>query len=786
MSSLIWAAGPAGDWQEGYPIGNGRLAGLVLGGVGSERVLLNHEWLWRGRNRFKDNEPKEPARLAEIRRLFFEGKVLEAGDRANDYLGGAGGTARKTRGLNRVDPYQPLGDLRLDFDGGEAAEYRRQLDLAAGLVTVCGRTGAGEVRREFLAHACHPVIAVRISGAPAVGFRLRLERSADPDCRLEAWTEPAACGFRGRFSEGLSFAVEARLHLPGGGRCRPLPEGGLEVEAAPEAVILLAAAVSPEGGDPAPECRKGFEGVPAGWPELLRTHREEHGRRYGRVGLELAGRDFSERPTPERLRFLANGHEDNDLYALFFNYGRYLLIASSWGAELPANLQGKWNPLLAPPWECDYHFDINIQMNYWLAEAGNLSECTAPLFDLVDRFRPHGRQAARQLYGCGGVWLPIQTDCWGRATPESYGHDVWVGAAAWIAQHFWWHYQYTLDRKFLRERAYPFLKEAAAFFEDYLAADPQGRLVPVPSQSPENQFEGGSWPVSLGAAATMDLQLITELLNECLAASRILGVDGAKRARWRAILKRLPPPKIGRWGQLQEWLEDYNELQPGHRHISHLFGLYPAALITPEDTPELAAAARRTLERRLASGGGYCGWSSALVAACFSRLGEGERALQALTVLLSKFVTPSLLGLHPPHYFQIDANLGGAAAVAEMLLQSHGGRLRVLPACPTAWWTGRVRGLVGRGGFTVDIEWREGRLEGLRVHSRFGGTCRLRLPRPARIEVRCGKRLVRRFRKAALEAAWKTAAGRDYELKITEAEIEEGSQFGRDLRYHHG
>ena len=761
MNSLLWYAKPATEWKEGLPIGNGVLAGMVLGTYGHDRLALNHEWLWRGKNRRRDFEPRHQ-HLAEIRRLFFEGKAFEAGTLANETLGGLGGVSGQK---NRVDPYQPLGDLTLAFEGEAGQDYHRELDLASAIAATESTVAGVRVRREFLAHAEHRVMAVRISAAEGeFAVTAGVSRIEDSECRLSPWARADAFGLVGEFPEGVGFAVEACLVLSPGTVATPHPAGGsVRLEQCREAVILLSAAVSvaPDGGDPEALCREPLARAPRCWEPLAESHTREHGRRYGRVALDLdaAGRDDT--PTDERLASLRAGRPDDGLLALYFNLGRYLLIASSFGAELPANLQGKWNEQLDPPWQCDLHHDVNLQMNYWPAEVCNLSETTAPLFAHLERFVPHAREAARKLYDCEGIWLPIQTDPWGRSTPEARGWDVWTGAAAWLAQHFWWRYEYGRDEEFLRRRAYPFLKEVAAFYRSYLIHDCRGRLVTVPSQSPENTFRGGTTPVSLCVAATMDLELIHDVLTHAIRASEILDVDEGLRGEWRRILGEIPPLQIGRHGQVQEWLEDYEEAEPGHRHISHLFALYPGDQVTPEDTPEMAQAARVSLERRLAHEGGHTGWSRSWTVCCFARLCDGDNAYRHLCHLVGDFATDTLLDLHPPRIFQIDGNFGGTAGIAEMLLQSHGGVIRVLPALPSAWPRGEVTGLCARGGFVVDVRWEDGRPVTVRVHSRLGGPCRMALPAPATLS--CDGRPVEAQTEGQM-LSWQTEAGRTYTL----------------------
>lgn len=732
--SMLWYAQPAPEWKEGLPIGNGTLGGMVLGDPAADRVALNHEWLWRGEGRERDVDECSD-RLEEIRRLFFEGRTLEAGELANEAFGGAGGVLAGEGRPNRVDPYQPAGDLWIRTEGGEATDYRRELDLDAARVTVRYRRDGVTHRREYIAHAALPVMAIRLSaeGGP-VAVTLALARIDDPDCEIEPFADGDAFGYLGRFREGVRFCVAARVLAEAGVRTRTRHGEALADVNAPEALVLLSVGVDHDDGDPRPDCMAQLD-TSAGrnWDDLLDSHVAAHQALYRRVRLELGG-ERDDEPTDARLAAMRDGRDDDALLATYANLGRYLLIASSRDCQVPANLQGIWNEQLDPPWQCDLHQDINIQMNYWPAEPCGLAECIEPLLAHVERFVPHGREVARKLYGCGGVFMPLQTDPWGRATPESRGWDCWIGAAAWLAQHVWQRYEFSRDADYLRSRAYPLLKEAAAFYVDYLVEDPRtGELVPVPSQSPENRFVGGTSPVSLCVAAAMDLELIRDLLTHCIAASERLECDESLRATWRDVLDRLAPLKVGRHGQLREWGEDYEEAEPGHRHISHLFGLFPGEQFTPDADAELAGAARVSLERRLAAEGGHTGWSRAWTVCCWARLREGDLARHHLERLVLDFATDSLLDLHPPQIFQIEGNLGGTAGVCEMLLQSHNGVLRILPALPEAWSEGKVEGLRARGAFEVDIHWSGARAERVRIASSAGGPVAVECPAPASV-----------------------------------------------------
>jgi alpha-L-fucosidase 2 len=714
---LFYEAATA-DWKQGLPIGTGRLAAMVLGQAGSERLALNHEWLWRGRNR--NREADKSAHLLEgVRELILAGKYEEGNIAGNDAFAGGGGRKRKEKPC-RTDSYQPAGDLLVELDHGPATAYRRELDLDSGLVTIRYQADGAAFHHHYVAHIGHDLLLARIAADRPFNGRFRLGRTEDPGCFLYFQELYGTLLMDGQFEEGIGFRVEARL-LASDGVAR-FADDHLALTGATEALFAINIGTSAKGYSPAEECSR-YPSPELAWDELCDSQSAAMKKVLGGLVLEIddAGSDL---PTDERLRAMREGAADPGLPLLYFNYGRYLLVASSVRGELPANLQGKWNEDLDPAWQSDYHHDINLQMNYWPAEPGNLVYTTEALFKHIERFVPHGRKVARDLYGCRGVCFPIATDCWGRATPEAWGWAAWIGAAPWLAQHLWWHYEYGLDKEFLRMRAYPFFKEVAAFYESYLIKDDAGVLQVVPSQSPENRFKGAeNAPVSLCVSSTMDVQLARDALSYAIRSAQVLGVDLEKQALWQEMMAKLPPLKIGGKGQLQEWAEDFEEVEPSHRHQSHLIGLHPGDAITPEGTPALWAAARRSLELRLQAGGGHTGWSRSWVSCLFARLGDADRAWHHLCHLITDFATDSLLDLHPPRIFQIDGNFGGTAAVIEMLLQSYHGELHFLPALPVAWPEGKVTGLRARGGLTVGIEWREGRMTAASIEAGVAETC---------------------------------------------------------------
>jgi alpha-L-fucosidase 2 len=570
----------------------------------------------------------------------------------------------------------------------------------------------------------------------------------------------ASCGLE----KGVRFCTMIRAISEGGSVCT-IGEN-IAVEQADVVTLILSAATSFYHKDYEVRCKeyldkaeeKGYEG-------LLANHIADYIDLYKRVSLSLGGRN---RPdglelldTAERLERLKSGEEDPGLAELYFQFGRYLLISSSRPGCLPANLQGIWNQDMLPPWDSKFTININTEMNYWPAESCNLPECHEPLFDHIDRMLEPGRRTARVMYGCRGFVAHHKTDIWGDTAPQ----DIWIPAtywpmgAAWLCLHLWEHYEYGMDLEFLK-RAYPVMKEAAEFLLDYLVEDDKGRLVTCPSVSPENTYilENGE-KGCLCIGPSMDSQIIGTLFADCIAASRLLGFDSEFARQLKAAADKLPKPQTGKFGQIQEWAEDYEEAEIGHRHISHLFGLHPGNLFSVRRTPELAIAARKTLERRLAHGGGHTGWSRALIINMWARLKDGEKAYENLLELLKKSTQSNMLDSHPP--FQIDGNFGGTAGIAEMLLQCHEGGMEFLPALPKDWRDGYAGGLRAKGGFAVNMEWQEGSLTRAVVHSDSGKDCIIFSEQ--KIYVSCdGESVVTEQNKDML--SFRTETGREYVL----------------------
>jgi len=763
-SLVLWYNRPASEWIEALPVGNGRLGAMVFGKPDGERIQLNENSLWDGHKQDTTN-PDALRYLPEVRRLLFEGKNREATELADKYLMGRPA---------RIKSYQSLGDLWLDTGHAEQVEgYRRELDLDSAVVRVQYRVGGTTFARELFASAPDQVIVLRITGDKPgkVNLKLRMTRQQDAG----SFTEGDDClVLRGQVrdippgaAESVGMKFEARLlAVPRGGRCSAQGDA-LVVERADSVTLLLAAATNYRGEDPAAVCERHLRAASLKPYQRLRaSHVADYRKLFRRVSLWLGPSPNPDLPTDERLAAVRGGQDDPDLCALYFQFGRYLLISSSRPGGLPANLQGLWNEHMNAPWNSDYHTNINVQMNYWPAEVANLSECHVPLLDYIASLVESGRRTAKVHYGCRGWVVHHLSDIWGFTTPADGVWGVWPMGAAWLCQHLWEHYAFTRDNEYLRKKAYPIMKEAAQFILDFLVEDPQGRLVTNPSHSPENSFRKPDGTVSMFTyGATMDLEIIHDLFTNCIEAARVLGVDPGFRSDLQRALERLAPLQISRkTGRLQEWIEDYDEPEPGHRHMSHLFGLHPGHQITLRGTPELAQAARKSLEYRLAHGGGHTGWSRAWVVNFWARFEEGDLAYEHLKALLQRSTANNLFDLHPP--FQIDGNFGGTAGIAEMLIQSHAGEVSLLPALPKAWPSGRVTGLRARGGVEVDITWKDMRITDAVLRAKHSGWCSLRMPKGQRVKqvLASGKPVRLDFGEDASVVRFEVQTGRTYRV----------------------
>ena len=737
---LLWYDQPASKWEEALPIGNGRIGAMIFGHPFQECIQVNEESLWSGAP-INSNNPKAIHNLNKIRELILSHQYQAAKKLAAETMVGTPPCVRS---------YQTLGNILLDYSIQDTTQYSRSLNLNRGICTTQFLSQGIGYKQEVFSSAVDNVIVTRLSSSQAEGLSVLVRLTRNKDIQLSVQDNEIILEGQitdeddprsGPGGKHMKFAAKLRILHEGGNLIAK--DGGIYIDKAKQATLLFTAATDYQLSQlnfdrsiqPLNVCNQILEkACQQSYDALLARHTEDHTSVFNRVSLDLGETAQASLPTNRRLEAVKAGAEDPDLIALYFQYGRYLLMNSSrTPGVLPANLQGIWNKDYNAPWGSDFHTNINLQMNYWPAEVCNLSETALPLIQFMEKLQTPGSITAKEMYHSRGWTVHHLTDPFGRTAVMDGVWGCFPMGGPWMTFPIYEHYAFTKDKKFLEETAYPILKSSAQFVLDFLIKDKKGQWVTAPSNSPENAYIDpvSGKAIDITYAATMDIQIITELFNNCILSASILEKDKTFADSLQQVLKELPPVKVSpSLGGIQEWIEDYKEADPGHRHISHLLGLHPGTQITPS-TPDLFAAAQKTIDLRLSAGGGHTGWSRAWIINFYARLLDGNNALHHIYELLKKSTHANLFDDHPP--FQIDGNFGGTAGIAEMLLQSHAAYIHLLPALPKAWHTGSFKGLKARGNFEISCTWKENCLQEATLTSLAGDVCKLRTEVPIHI-----------------------------------------------------
>ncbi|MFZ4861128.1 glycoside hydrolase family 95 protein [Sphingobacterium sp. Mn56C] len=733
----LWYQQPAKEWMQALPLANGRLGIMIFGGIETETIGLNEITMWSGQPDPFQERAVDKDSWKNLRQLFFDGKYLEGNQIGTELLAGL---------PHSFGSHVPLGDIAITFKhpAGQVKNYVRELDIDQAISKVSYQIGDTKFEREFFASNPADVLVTRLSaskkGALNLVLALDLLRESTLLPTKDGLTFNGTVSFPRQGPGGVNFLGKVSLKLKDGSM--QVKDGKVYVEKASTVDIVFDVNTDLLNANYEASTHNNVDhAIAQEYTQLKATHIADYKKLYDRVKLSFGKSGFEHLPTDVRWERLKAGNYDIGMDALFFHYGRYLQIASSReNSPFPTNLQGIWNDNLAcnSGWTNDYHLDMNTQMNYWLANVGNLAETNTPLFSYIQDLAKHGAKTAKNVYNSRGWTAHTVANVWGyTASGSGVNWGLFPTASSWIASHLWTQYQYTLDKNFLRQVAYPILKGNAEFFIDYMVKDPKsGYLMTGPSTSPENSFSYQGHDMALSMMPTADRQLVYEAFQSCLEAAETLNLDAAFQDTLRSSLKLLPPMKIGKNGAIQEWFEDFKEAHPNHRHTSHLLGLYPFAQITPDETPELAAAAQKTIEGRLAAEGWEdVEWSRANLISFYARLRNANEAYESVVQLQREFarenlltISPEGIGGAPSDIFVFDGNQGGGAGIAEMLLQSHNDLIQLLPALPAAWKTGYFTGLCARGGAELDANWVNGKLTSAKVKATVGNTFNLKLP----------------------------------------------------------
>lgn len=716
------------DWIDGLPIGNGRLAAMVVQDQDCDRFYFNHEWLWRGTEEARNRHADQTAQhLPEIRALLAEGNVREGSVRANNFFGG-GGTragqyypedyAGRTAHPPRLDNYQPAGTLIASFNQDQTLQ-ERTLNLTDGMVTEQRKTASEPILATHYADCHSDLLSFLWTSKTPFGITFTYERATDANADTSFTIDGSVLRYRCQFHGGQKYVVQMTVETDG--TLLPKQEA-LIVKNATSIRIITDIGVEETGYEE--ELKR--HPIPTDWESSFKQHQKRFSQIMESVSFELEpDSKLEQMPLEERLAGLKAGRRDDGLVALYFQYGRYLLLASCICGDLPANLQGKWNRDILPAWNCDYHLDINLQMNYWAAESAGLSDCVLPLVKWLQRIQKNGREAAKNLYGCRGFYLPLSSDAWASTSPEAWGYGVWIGGAAWMGEHLWSHYRYSGDQTFLKEVAYPYFAELCDFYEDYMTVDQDGKMKISPSQSPEHFFPEVSdlYIVGICENSAMDVQLAYNTFRYAIAGAKALGVDADKVEKWQKMQDALPDFKIGSDGRLLEWGEEREEWEPTHRHLSHLYGAYPSDLFTPKTRPKQYQACIKSLAVRTDRTSTSGGWGQAWASCMWARFGCADKFYDGFFGLLRDYTSKSFLDLHVnpfeqiegTHVFQIDGNFGAIAAVMEALCGYFDREVHLLRALPDSWNKGALRGIRVPGGHVIDLAWENGAVTALKV-----------------------------------------------------------------------